>query len=182
MIEQVAEKYPVEAACKATGISRSGYYAHKKKPERTLRKGDAELKPKIRQVLDRSRGTYGTPRIRIELAREGKRHGRRRIARLMNEQGLKARNKRQWRRSGTTVTDPALAIAPNYLGQIPHSGFHLSFASLYITNQGFQSALQYMRVAVRAVMGCAKLSWPAFLFELVRVPGSKVGWMQATRR
>lgn len=116
----MAKTYPIEAACKAIGISRSGYYAHKKKPGRIRRTGDAELRPKIRQVFDKSRGTYGTPRIRIELAREGNRHGRRRIGRLMREDGLKAKNKRQWRRTLTTVTDSALATAPNHLADVPH--------------------------------------------------------------
>ena len=142
----MAEKYPVEAACKATGISRSGYYAHRKKPERATRKGDAELRPKIRQVFDKSRGTYGTPRIRIALAREGKRHGRRRIGRLMREDGLKARNKRQWRRSGTTVTDPALATAPNHLAQVPHPAAPDAFPMIrlpkHVSHPDFRPVLQ----------------------------------------
>ena len=155
----MAKRYPVEAACKATGISRSGYYAHRKKPERTMRKGDQELKPKVRQVFEKSRGTYGTPRIRIELAREGKQHGRRRIGRLMREQGLKARSKRQWRRSGTTVTDPALATSPNYLAQMPRpSGPNQVWVSdiTYLsTRQGWHYLAAVMDLYSRRIVGWA---------------------------
>lgn len=155
----MAENYPIEATCKATGISRSGYYAHKKKPERSLRKGDQELRPKVRQMFEKSRGTYGTPRIRMELAREGKQHGRRRIGRLMREQGLKARSKRQWRRSGTTVTDPALATSPNYLTQMPRpSGPNQVWVSdiTYLpTRQGWHYLAVVMDLYSRRVVGWA---------------------------
>lgn len=112
----MAKIYPVQAVCKALGVSRSGFYADKDKPRRPMRKGDLALRHQIRQVFEKSRGTYGTLRMRMELAREGRNHGRRRIGRLMREEGLKAKNKRQWRMKGTTVTDPALRVAPNLLG------------------------------------------------------------------
>ncbi len=159
MIEQVAQDYPVQAACQALGISRSGYYAHKQKPERPLRKGDQELKPKIRKAFEKSRGTYGTPRIRMELGREGVRCGRRRIGRLMRDEGLKARNKRQWRRSGTTITDPALATAPNYLGQIPRPGgpnqVWVSDITYLPTRQGWHYLAVVMDLYSRRIVGWA---------------------------
>ncbi len=155
----MAENYPVQAACQALGVSRSGYYADKNKPERPRRKGDTELKPKIRKSFEKSRGTYGTPRIRIELGREGVRCGRRRIGRLMRDEGLKARNKRQWRRSGTTVTDPALATAPNYLGQIPRPGAPnqawVSDITYLPTRQGWHYLAVVMDLYSRRVVGWA---------------------------
>ncbi len=159
MIEKVAKDYPIEAACKTLGVSRSGYYAHRKKPQRPLRKGDAELRPMVRQSFEKSRGTYGTTRIRIDLAREGKRHGRRRIGRLMRDQDLRARNKRQWRRSGTTVTDPALATAPNHLAEIPHPNkpnqVWVSDITYLPTRQGWHYLAAVMDLYSRRIIGWA---------------------------
>lgn len=58
-----------------------------------MRKGDLAPRHQIRQVFEKSRDTYGTPRMRMELAREGRNNGRHRIGRLMREEGLKAKNK-----------------------------------------------------------------------------------------
>lgn len=149
----------MQAACEALEISRSGYYAHKTKPRRKRRKGDDVITPKVQKAFERSRGTYGTPRIRIELAREGVRCGRRRIGRLMREKGLKARNKRQWRRAGTTVTDPALATAPNHLAEIPKpdrpNQVWVSDITYLPTRQGWHYLAVTMDLYSRRVVGWA---------------------------
>ena len=44
-----------------------------------------------------NRKTYGTPRLRLELRERGHGCGRRRIARLLRQQGLRALHKRPWR-------------------------------------------------------------------------------------
>jgi transposase InsO family protein len=53
---------------------------------------------RIRAIFDRSRGTYGSPRIRSALAASGVRVSRRRVARLMRETGLRARALKLYRR------------------------------------------------------------------------------------
>jgi transposase InsO family protein len=55
---------------------------------------DPELTEKITAVHDRSRGTYGVPRVHAVLQREGVDCGRRRIARLMRTAGLQSRHRR----------------------------------------------------------------------------------------
>jgi transposase InsO family protein len=70
---------------------------------------DAELAGMIVQIHDRSRCTYGAPRVHAELARLGWRCGRKRVARLMRSQqlvGVHAR--RRWRRGR-----PDAAAAPD---------------------------------------------------------------------
>lgn len=155
----MAPTFPIQAVCKATATSRSGYYAHKKKPERTMRKGDQELMPIIRDIFEKSRGTYGTPRMCIELARGGRRHSRRRARRLMKEQGLKPRNKRQWRRNGTTVTDPALATAHNLLAQVPKPAapnqIWVSDITYLPTRQGWHYLAAVMDLYSRRIVGWA---------------------------
>jgi putative transposase len=69
---------------------------------------DAELAEMIREIHDQSRRTYGAPRVHAELARLGRRCGRKRVARLMRSQqlvGVHAR--RRWRRGR-----PDTALAP----------------------------------------------------------------------
>lgn len=115
---QMAGGFSIQTMSRALGVSRSGYYAHAKKPTRTRRVRDGQLKPKIREAFSRSKGTYGSPRIAIEMRREGERCGKNRVARLMREQALRAKAKRRWR-PRTTQTDPALATAPNLLAEVP---------------------------------------------------------------
>jgi putative transposase len=69
----------------------------------------------IRWAFARSNGTYGSPRLTRELQDEGLEVGRRRTARLMRENGLKARQKRRFKR--TTDSHHAFPVAPNLLKQ-----------------------------------------------------------------
>lgn len=65
---------------------------------------DQQLLIRIRALFDKSRGTYGSPRIHALLSKEGSKVARKRVARLMREQGLRARVARIYRRMpGTTA-------------------------------------------------------------------------------
>jgi HTH-like domain len=68
---------------------------------------DAGLTVLIRAEHKRSKGRYGAPRIHAELRRQGRRHSRKRIARLMRQVGLAGRAPRRWKK--TTIADPAAA-------------------------------------------------------------------------
>src|SRR5215218_11326015 len=52
-----------------------------------------------------SKGRYGAPRVHAELRRRGRRHARKRVARLMRAAGLCGRRPRRWKK--TTIPDPA---------------------------------------------------------------------------
>jgi len=69
----------------------------------------------VRSGFALSNGTYGSPRMRRELQDAGLVVGRRRIARLMRDNGLQARHKRRFKR--TTDSHHAWPIAPNLLDQ-----------------------------------------------------------------
>lgn len=86
----------MQRICSALGVSRSGYYAHRHKPGGTRRRQDEELRGTVAECFKASRHTYGTPRLRMELRELGHRVGRRRIARLMREQGLRPKQKRRF--------------------------------------------------------------------------------------
>jgi putative transposase len=80
--------YPIATMCRLLGLSTSGYYAWaKRSPSRRARE-DAVLLAEIRMAHAASHGTYGAPRIQIDLAEKGFRVGRKRVARLMAAAGI----------------------------------------------------------------------------------------------
>jgi putative transposase len=103
--------YTVWTMCRLLGVSPSGYYASVRRRPGRRAVQDRELLQKIRSIHERSRGTYGAPRIHAELAACGTRVGRKRVARLMREAGLEGASRRRW--SSTTVRDPKARPAPD---------------------------------------------------------------------
>ncbi|WP_262009332.1 IS3 family transposase [Streptomyces sp. FIT100] len=101
----------VKHACELLQVSRAAFYARRtgKPGPRAVR--DAELTEKITEVHERSRGTYGAPRVHAVLHRQDEEYGRRRIARLMRNAGLQGRHRR--RRQLTTIPDPRAASRPD---------------------------------------------------------------------
>jgi putative transposase len=97
--------------CRALGVSPSGYYAWRSRPLSARGQADAELTVRIRAIHERSRGTYGAPRIHFELASEGIHVSRKRVARLMRAAGLEGVSRRKgWK---TTVRDDEARPAPD---------------------------------------------------------------------
>jgi hypothetical protein len=71
------------------GVSRSGYYAWKSRPPSMRSRQDAALTARIREIHQRSRQTYGSPRVHAELRALGTRCGRKRVERLMRQAELR---------------------------------------------------------------------------------------------
>ncbi|MGB8369897.1 MAG: IS3 family transposase [Verrucomicrobiia bacterium] len=113
---QTAE--PIKLLCQTLNVSRAGYYAHGHKSERPRRQHDQTLTPLIRQEFEASRKSYGSPRLRMALRRQGHHCGKNRVARLMRQAGLRARQKRRFRPC-TTQSHHGLAIAENWLAKVP---------------------------------------------------------------
>ena len=72
-IEAHRAAYGVATMCRVLGVSSSGYYAWKSRPPSQRARRDAELTDKIRGIHERSRGTYGAPRVWVELSAKGER-------------------------------------------------------------------------------------------------------------
>ena len=96
----------VKRACELLKVSRAAFYAHRAGRSRRGQ-DDAQLTREIRAVHRESRGRYGAPRVHAELRRRGRRHGRKRVARLMRRAGLAGRAAKRWKK--TTIPDPAAA-------------------------------------------------------------------------
>jgi transposase InsO family protein len=79
---------------------------------------DAVIAVQIARAHRDSRGTYGVPRILVDLREEGTRTSKRRCARLMREQGLRGKKKHR-RRPRTTDSRHAQPVAANLLAARP---------------------------------------------------------------
>lgn len=101
----------VATMCRVLGVSPSGFYGWRWRPPAARAQADAGLSEKIRAIHERSRGTYGVPRVHAELAAEGIHVGRKRVARLMRAAGLEGVSRR--RSVHTTVRDGAARPAPD---------------------------------------------------------------------
>jgi putative transposase len=110
--------YSIEELAEALEVSKSGFHAHRHKQERPRRQRDAELRPLIHRSFERSRKTYGSPRLQIELREQGHRCGKNRISRLMREEGLRPKQKRRFR-PRTTDSRHDHRIAENWLAKVP---------------------------------------------------------------
>ena len=109
-------EYQVETLAQTLEVSSSGYYAHQHKPQGPRARQDAQLGAQIQMLFAQSRRTYGSPRLTAALRRAGQRCGKNRVARLMRQRGLKARQKRRFV-PRTTQSRHAWPIAPNRLAQ-----------------------------------------------------------------
>jgi transposase InsO family protein len=111
-----AEKavYPVKVLCEALEVTRSGYYAWLRRGKSSWERANDELSEKIVEIHKESRGTYGCPRIQVELRHQGFRVSRKRVGRLMRMKGIKVRKRRAWAPK-TTDSAHALPVAPNLL-------------------------------------------------------------------
>ena len=101
----------VATMCRALGVSPAGYYAFRQRPPSARAQRDAELSERIRAIHERSRGTYGVPRIHVELAEANIHVGRKRVARLMRAAGLHGISRRRGCR--TTRRDETSRPAPD---------------------------------------------------------------------
>ena len=103
--------HAVRTMCRLLGVSTSGYYAQLDRPRSKRAKADEDLGVRIRSIHERSRGTYGAPRVQAELAAQGDRVSRKRVARVMKDLGLQGASRR--RRFSTTIRDRAARQAPD---------------------------------------------------------------------
>lgn len=106
--------------CQELEVSASGYYDWQTRRVcpglRTVE--DQALVQQIQQIHGHSRETYGAPRIQKELLKQGRCHGRNRVARLMKQEGLCGRQKGRYRVQ-TTDSNHDEPIAPNRLAEAP---------------------------------------------------------------
>ena len=91
LIDAKRADVPVDTACAVLNVSVSGYYAWKNRDASPRQRRDLVLLANIRAQFATSNETYGSPRMHVELNEDGLAVGRHRVARIMRDNDLKAR-------------------------------------------------------------------------------------------
>ena len=127
-------QFPVAFMCRELSVAPSGYYASlgRKPSKRAAR--DGVLLAHVRDAYKTSRRRYGSPRVHADLQAAGHRVARKRVARLMREDGLRARHRRRF--VNTTQSRHKFPIAKNVVAR----EFEVS-----APNQVWVSDLTYLR-------------------------------------
>jgi putative transposase len=106
-------RYPVRLLCRCLGVTRSGFYAwRRRRPSRRSRE-DVLLTQRLRLIHAVNRRTYGRPRLHRAMREHGYRLSEKRVARLMRAAGLRAVGRRAFR--VTTDSAHAWPVASNHL-------------------------------------------------------------------
>lgn len=101
--------------CQHLNVSKAGYYAWRRRKPSKRQIADALLLRTIRKIHQKSRCTYGRPRIHMELRAHGQCVSSARIARLMRGAGI--RGKKRCRSKASSASPGVLPAAPNLLNR-----------------------------------------------------------------
>jgi transposase InsO family protein len=141
--------------CRVLGIASSRYYEWERKQQSERAVKDDDLLASIRHIFAKFRGRYGAPRVHDQLAREGMRVSRKRVARLMREAGLRAKGRRKYK--ATTDSNHALPVAPNLLERNFHAeqpdSVWVSDITYIWTRQGWMYLAVVLDLYSRKVVG-----------------------------
>lgn len=148
--------HTVQALCTTLMVSRSGYYDWLRRQHDPGRREleNALLRQKIRLEFERSRKTYGSPRLARTL---GPGIGRNRVARLMRQERIWARKRSKFR-VATTDSRHADPIAPNRLQGLVASRPDQAWvtdATCVLTGQGWLYVVALLDIYTRRVVGWA---------------------------
>jgi putative transposase len=155
-------EFEVGKMCRALRVSRSGYYAWRKEPVSNREKEDGKLAVEIRGIHERSRRTYGSPRVHAEMREKGYRIGRNRVARLMREHGIRSKVKKRFK--VTTHSKHGLPVAANLLKR--------NDIQVHRPNQVWVSDITYIR---------SKEGWVYLCIMMDLYSRNIVGWSMEDR-
>lgn len=99
--------------CRCLRVTRSGFYAWRGRPESARAQRDRKLKVLIQASFDASKQRYGSPRIHRDLIEQHECISRKRVIRLMQQEGLKARARKRFK--CTTMSNHDQPVAANLL-------------------------------------------------------------------
>ena len=96
-IAEHTQSHAVAKLCRWLSVSRSGYYkwANRSPSARDHRKLEAERL--LINLFTRFKSRYGSPRITVELREQGVSVSENTVAKMMHDQGLKARNGKRYK-------------------------------------------------------------------------------------
>jgi len=109
-----ANEFPIKKMSEVFGVSRSAYYCWQKEKDQRNSIQTA-IDEQIKKVFEKSRNTYGSPRVHEELSKKGIAISKSTVARRMQELKISPRRKRKYKR--TTDSKHDMPISPNLLEQ-----------------------------------------------------------------
>ena len=134
-IKRNKDQLGVKALCQHLKVSRSGYYDWLNREESTRSREDRGLLKHIQRIFRKNKGIYGSPRIHQVLRKMGITVGRKRVARLMKQAGLKARFAKVYRYRSQSYENTFIAKNLRVDGDKPDA-----------VNQQWTSDLTYLRL------------------------------------
>ncbi len=156
-IKKHGGQHSITALCRTMEVSVSGYYAWCKRPLSQRQQENACLLKKLRAAYNRSKQTYGSPRLYHELRDQGAACSENRIARLMHKEGLRAQTPKRF--VFTTQSDARLPVAENVLSrqfEVPTPNARWSGDITYIwTQEGWLYLAVILDLFSRRVVGWA---------------------------
>jgi transposase InsO family protein len=157
LIHSERDAYPITVLCRVMHVVRSGYHTWAVRGECDRVRQDRVLSVHVTAAFERSRRTYGSPRIQTELREEDLRIGRDRAARIMRENDLVARRKKAFR----TTPDPCPSdrASPNrldrkFIARAPNRKW-VTDVKYVRTGAGWLYLAPMIDLFSRRVVGCA---------------------------
>ena len=114
-IQEYDRRDPIRLMCRALAVSAAGYDAWRTRAESARAVSARTMLSAIRVIHRESRETYGSPSIWKALVKQGHRIGEHRVARLMRQDGIRAKTVKRWR--ATTQSNHRLPVAENTLNR-----------------------------------------------------------------
>ncbi len=105
---------PHAVACRALEVAPATFYKHRNRPLTGMQLRRQATDAEVKQAFDKSQGTYGSPRVRAQLRREGLSVSKKTVEASMARQGLCARPKKK---KGLTSQNPGAAAPSDLLGR-----------------------------------------------------------------
>jgi transposase InsO family protein len=152
-MRECRESYKIKRMCGVLKVSRSGYYAWERHEPSLRERDNEELLRRILEVHSQSRRLYGSPRVVVELRKQGVRCGRNRVARIVREHLIRGEvKKRRFRR--TTDSRHDYALASNLLVERSQTeGVWASDMTFVPTSEGWLYVAAVMNVKSRRIIG-----------------------------
>jgi putative transposase len=156
MIKDLAtNEQSVRDLCELFGVSASGYYDWLEREPSPRKRKDQELAEQIKVIHKNSRKTYGSPRVTKALRKKGTRCGKKRIARLMKQNGIQGVQKAGFR-PRTTDSRHDDPVSPNLLENLSVEQINQVWVSdiTYIpTLEGWMYLAAFMDLKSRKIKG-----------------------------
>jgi putative transposase len=150
-----ARRYPVSAQCRILGVPRSTYYRMLAHPPRP--KAPDPIEPDVLGAFGASRGGYGARRLEVALERAGITASRRRICRIMRENGLSSAYSGRAPKGGDRPVQPPSAenvLARSFDGHAPRA--HVAADLTYVRAGGsWRCVCLLVDLCNREIVGCS---------------------------